>query len=299
MKRAWAWFNNLHWIPKLIIIFVLLGGISSAMGSNDTEKKEQASLSTTTSTTIKATTTTEAPKYAIKATEAKVVRCVDGDTIEVEMDGKTEKVRLIGIDTPETVHPSKPVEAYGKEASDYTKSKLEGKTVFLEMDVQERDKYGRVLAYVWLYQPYKIDEGEIRAKMFNAQLLLDGYAQISTYPPNVKYVDYFTECQKEARDGDKGLWGVPETTTTTEAPSTTTTKPPVTTTTMKATTTTQKSVAPPTGGGGGGTTVYITNTGEKYHVGTCRYLSKSKIAISLSDAKAQGYEPCKVCRPPR
>lgn len=79
-----------------------------------------------------------------------VTRAIDGDTIEVTLKGETESqtVRLIGIDTPETVHPNKEIEPYGKEASDFTKSKLEGKTVNLELDTQETDKYGRLLAYV-------------------------------------------------------------------------------------------------------------------------------------------------------
>jgi len=89
---------------------------------------------------------------------------------------------------------------------------------------------------------------------------------------------------------------VPATTTTTEPPTTTTTKAPVTTTTIIITTTTQKQVSPPAGGG---PTVYVTNTGEKYHRDGCQYLKKSKIPISLSDAKAQGYGPCSRCNPPR
>ena len=158
-----------------------------------------------TSTTTEAPTTTGAKKFPINTIEALVVRVVDGDTIEVNLDGKTEKVRLIGVDTPETHHPSKPVEPYGKEAEEYTCSKLDERTVFLELDVQERDKYGRVLAYVWLTQPSKITDSEIRAKMFNAHLLLDGYAQLLTIPPDVKYADYFTKYQTEARNADWGL----------------------------------------------------------------------------------------------
>lgn len=122
-----------------------------------------------------------------------VARVIDGDTIELE-DGR--KVRLIGVDTPETVHPQKEVEYYGKEASDFTKSMLEGKEVYLEYDVQLTDRYGRTLAYVWL-------EG---GTFFNELLLLEGYAQVVTFPPNVKYVERFLEAQKKAREAGKGLW---------------------------------------------------------------------------------------------
>lgn len=126
----------------------------------------------------------------------KVVRVVDGDTIKVDFNGKEESLRLIGIDTPESVNPdgSKNTEA-GKIASDYTKSMLENKEVILEFDVQERDMYGRLLAYVWLGNT-----------MFNKTLLQEGYAQVSTYPPNVKYVNDFVALEKIARENNKGLW---------------------------------------------------------------------------------------------
>lgn len=121
-------------------------------------------------------------------------------------DGTEEKVRLIGVNTPETKHPTKGVEYYGKEASNYTKSKLLNKTVYLEKDVSEKDKYDRLLRYLWLEEPTEINEKEIREKMFNAKLLLEGYAQVSTFPPDVKYQDIFLELQKEARESNNGLW---------------------------------------------------------------------------------------------
>lgn len=130
-----------------------------------------------------------------------VSRVVDGDTIEVINNDAKYKVRLIGVDTPETKHPKKGVEYYGKEASEFTKNALEGKIVYLEFDVGKQDRYKRLLAYVWLDE----DETDIR-KMFNSILLLEGYAQIMTVPPNVKYVEYFKEYQKEARELNKGLW---------------------------------------------------------------------------------------------
>ena len=115
------------------------------------------------------------------AHQYRVTRVVDGDTIVVDFNGTEEKIRLIGVDTPESVHPdsSKNSEA-GLEASEYTRSMLEGKYVTLEFDVQQRDMYGRLLAYVYL-----------DGVMFNKTLLENGYATISTFPPNVRYVDEF------------------------------------------------------------------------------------------------------------
>lgn len=114
-------------------------------------------------------------------------RVVDGDTIVVILDGKKEKVRMIGIDTPESVHPDKSRNTpMGKIASKYTKDNLEGKYVALETDAQERDKYGRILAYVYL------DD-----KMFNKTLLEEGLAKLMTIPPNVKYADDFKKIEAE------------------------------------------------------------------------------------------------------
>lgn len=125
-----------------------------------------------------------------------VIRVVDGDTFVVNYNGKDEKVRLIGVDTPESVHPNgeKNTE-FGKTVSSYSKQMLTGKQVVLEFDVDERDQYGRLLAYVY-----------IDGQMYNKLLLEKGYAKIATYPPNVKYVDDFTVIQKQARENKEGLW---------------------------------------------------------------------------------------------
>ena len=147
---------------------------------------------------------------------AKILRVVDGDTaiISFEFDDGSkylkERVRFLGVDTPETVHPNKPVEFYGKEASDFTKSQLTDKMVWLQTDVNVRDRYNRMLAYVWLKEPSKKDledEAAIREYMFNARLLLDGYAQLMTIQPNSKYSNLFVHFQREAREANKGLWG--------------------------------------------------------------------------------------------
>ncbi|WP_282941705.1 thermonuclease family protein [Paenibacillus sp. RC67] len=125
----------------------------------------------------------------------KVERVVDGDTFEIKKDGKKEKVRLIGVDTPETKKENTPVMFYGKEASDYTTKRLENKTIELEWDVEKRDQYKRYLAYVW-----------IGDELFNRTLVQEGYARMATFPPNVKYVDLFKKDQEKARKQQKGLW---------------------------------------------------------------------------------------------
>lgn len=133
----------------------------------------------------------------INETNCVVERVVDGDTFEIMLNGNKEKVRLIGIDTPESVHPDKNKNSEeGKTASKYTKELIENKNVKLEFDVQQRDKYGRLLAYVYL------EDGT----MLNKKLLEDGYAKIATYPPNVKYVEEFKQIESKAREQEKGLW---------------------------------------------------------------------------------------------
>ena len=148
--------------------------------------------------------------------KAKIERVVDGDTAIISFifdDGSKylkERVRFLGVDTPETVHPNKPVQYYGKEASDFTKSQLTDKVVWLQTDVNAKDRYDRMLAYVWLKEPTKAeldDEAAIREYMFNAKLLLDGYAQLMTIQPNSRYANLFVHFQREAREAKKGLWG--------------------------------------------------------------------------------------------
>jgi len=129
--------------------------------------------------------------------EARVTRVIDGDTIEVSLRGQIYKVRYIGIDTPETVHPSKPVQCFGKEASAKNSELVAGKVVRLEKDVSETDRYGRLLRYVW-----------VGDTLVNDYLVRQGYAYASTYPPDVKYADRFAQAQREARQNNRGLWAV-------------------------------------------------------------------------------------------
>jgi len=131
-------------------------------------------------------------------TTVEVKRVVDGDTFETDIG---DKVRLIGVNTPETVKPNSPVEAYGKEASDYTKKRLTGQTVYMFADVGDKDKYGRLLRYVFI----KGDE-----EMFNETLLREGYGNTMTIAPNVMFAEAFVNVEREARSRGKGLWGKDE-----------------------------------------------------------------------------------------
>lgn len=199
----------------------------------------------------------------------KCTRVVDGDTIVVDYHGKLEKVRLIGVDTPETVHPNKPVEYFGKEASNFTRTLVEGKNVNLEFDWQRRDKYGRLLAYVYLQD----------GTLLNKKIIEDGYGHAYTRFP-FKYLDDFKEAERRAREAGQGLWGSSSNLTREEVQRVRSNK-----------------VA--ASDDAGDQTVYVTRTGKKYHRGSCRYLRKSKIPMKLQDAVAAGYTPCKVCVPPR
>lgn len=129
----------------------------------------------------------------------KVAKVIDGDTIEIDRYGKIETVRLIGIDTPETVDPRKPVQCFGKEASDNSKALLQGKSVRVETDplVGERDKYNRLLAYVWL------DNNQL----VNQLLISGGFAHEYTYrSQSYKYQDQFKQAEMAAKESGTGLW---------------------------------------------------------------------------------------------
>ena len=126
-----------------------------------------------------------------------VVRVIDGDTIQVCcVFGDRVKVRYIGVDTPETHHPMRGVEPYGMEAAEANRKLVDGKTVRLEFDVQQLDRYGRTLAYVYL------EDGTF----VNAWLVENGYAMVMTVPPNVRYQELFLNLQREAREAGRGLW---------------------------------------------------------------------------------------------
>lgn len=130
-------------------------------------------------------------------TTARVVRAVDGDTIVVDVDGRQERVRYIGVDTPESVKPGARVQCFGNYASRFNHMLVDGRHVRLVTDAEERDRYGRLLAYV-----YRADDG-----MFvNAELVRDGYARPLTIKPNGRFADDFQALAAEARHARRGLW---------------------------------------------------------------------------------------------
>lgn len=137
--------------------------------------------------------TEEAPSGPVRAP---VVRGVDGDTIVVRFDGEEESVRLIGVDTPESVKPDTPVQCYALAASHFTEGEVEGRTVRLVFDRERRDVYGRLLAYV-----------HVGGRFLNAELVRRGYARTLTIPPNDRFAGLFARLAREASADGRGLWG--------------------------------------------------------------------------------------------
>ncbi len=136
------------------------------------------------------------PPEAPAGIAAELLRVVDGDTIGVRLDGRDERVRYIGIDTPEVAHREGEVsEPFGDAATDANRRLLGDGALRLVMDVEERDRYGRLLAYVYV--------GET---MVNEELLREGFARVLTVPPNVRHVERFLDAEREARDASRGLW---------------------------------------------------------------------------------------------
>ena len=129
--------------------------------------------------------------------DATVAHVVDGDTIVVEVAGRTERVRILGADTPETVDPRKPVQCYGPEASAHTKARLApGTRVSLETDAEARDKYGRLLAYVY-----------VQSTRYDDELLRLGFARLLIIPPNGIHARAMLKAELDARSARRGLWG--------------------------------------------------------------------------------------------
>lgn len=138
----------------------------------------------------------EDPNSGPASATALVTRVVDGDTIEARVGGEVEDVRLIGVDTPETVKPGEPVQCFGPRASDFTHRRLEGRRVRLVFGVERRDVYGRLLAYAYL------DGG-----LFNSALLRRGLARSLTIPPNDRFAGLFERLELAAARAGRGLWG--------------------------------------------------------------------------------------------
>lgn len=172
---------------RILVVIILALGLNTVVGCSNEYSRDSSDFSKP---------FTEDPKKTSANIYYKVVRVVDGDTIIIDMNSTEERVRFIGINTPESVKPDTPVEKYGKEASSFTNKLLKNKKVKLEFDAEKRDKYSRLLAYVYLPD----------GRMVNKILLEEGYAQVMTIPPNVKYQKEFLKLQRKAREQSKGLW---------------------------------------------------------------------------------------------
>jgi micrococcal nuclease len=132
----------------------------------------------------------------------RVLRAVDGDTLEVRLDdGDVETVRIIGVDTPETVKPDTPVQCYGPRASAFEHKTVEGRRVRLLVGVEPRDVYGRLLAYVWVLRP-----GAKRPQFLETELLRRGLARTLTFHPNDRFAHRFEELEQKTARAGKGLW---------------------------------------------------------------------------------------------
>lgn len=220
---------------------------------------------------------------------AEVTRIVDGDTIKINLNDEEYSIRMIGIDTPESVHPDQSKNTiFGEKASDYTKSKIEkGQTVYSQKDVSDTDKYGRLLRYVWLETPENTeDTEEIKNKMFNALVLEAGYANAYPYEPDTKLKDLFAQLEQEAKEKNIGLWAENGLKTDGVAPS--------------APTQSQKDAYEEEKNERQNIT-YVGNKNSKiFHLPTCTTLPKEENSIyfdARTDATEQGYEACKKCNP--
>lgn len=135
-------------------------------------------------------------KNGARTAQARVTRVVDGDTIVVRVDGRRERVRYIGIDTPESVKPGTPVQCFAKAASAENERLVEGRSVRLEFDRERRDRYGRLLAYIVRSDGLAV----------NAALLRGGFAETLVFPPNTRHAGQFAAIERQARARGAGLW---------------------------------------------------------------------------------------------
>lgn len=185
--------NNQIKLLIISVITILLSGVLFYQGLKPNYQPR--------SNTLKIQESTESGVLGINNAEvAQVTDVVDGDTIEVDINGVRKKLRYIGVNTPETVDPRKSVECYGTEASNENKRLVEGKKIYLQKDISETDKYGRLLRYIYL----PLEDGSLL--FVNDYLIRQGFAAASTFPPDVRYSDQFNLAQKQAQENNRGLW---------------------------------------------------------------------------------------------
>lgn len=178
----------------LIIIFglsLIFQATTQPLPKTATDSKIDASFPSgfTQSKTVSPSTLTPPDETTPQIT---VTRVIDGDTIELSSG---QRVRYIGIDTPESVDPRTAVQCFGVEASSANRTLVQGKNIRLEKDVSETDRYGRLLRYIWV--------GDI---LVNDYLVRQGFARSSSYPPDIKYQEQFRQAEAEAQAGNRGMW---------------------------------------------------------------------------------------------
>jgi micrococcal nuclease len=176
----------------LILIFLTVISLINQLTNQLTQKKTVYSKNLPQSKITSSTKTASAEAFL-------VTKVIDGDTIVLE---NGEKVRYLGINTPELHHPKKEVECFAYQSYEKNKELVLGKKVFLQKDISEKDKYGRLLRYVFLDEKMSTDEGSF----VNLYLVKNGFAYAATFPPDVKYANLFLTAQKEARQKNLGLW---------------------------------------------------------------------------------------------
>jgi micrococcal nuclease len=182
---------NRRGLVLVVLLAVLLAGCEGLPGDGGGQDG-RAPAGLTTSRAERASW----PDPPSDAVRAAVQRVTDGDTFVATVKGRRERIRVIGVDTPESVAPNRPDEPFGEESSDFATHYLSGETVHLAGDAEPRDRYGRMLAYVWLAD----------GTFWNALLAAEGYAQQLTIPPNVTYAGLFRRLVSEARNENRGLW---------------------------------------------------------------------------------------------
>ena len=195
-----TFYNSYRYLLILIAICLLTLTGCQEMTDYSTEKHSTEENKTSSTKNTLYTDNENANETKGKIFTAKIVRVVDGDTVKIKTsNGKEETVRLLLIDTPETVHPSKPVQPFGPEASKFTKELMPaGSEVEVETGIGERDKYGRLLAYFY-----------VDGKMVNKLLLEKGLARVAyVYAPNTKYLDELEAIQKQAQKKEVGIWSI-------------------------------------------------------------------------------------------
>lgn len=188
-----------------------------------------------------------------------IVRVVDGDTFICAIEGEEQRVRLIGVDTPESVHPNKEVEYFALEASSYLKQMLEGQQVLLAYDPansasKHKDRYGRILAYA-----YRAAD----SLFVNAEIIREGYGHAYLNYP-FQYMEAFLKYERDARLHGRGLWSQIEDSPALSADS---------------------------------VLVYFSANGKKFHRENCRYTTAKSVAIPRAEAISKGMQPCRICKP--